>query len=71
MSVKNFLGMPWHPTDEYAQHTCTKEELTRIRDIYDRATIGGISMKESAEIFDWVMEMREIENSLNCAEGKC
>jgi len=64
MTAKNFLGMPSHPTDEYAQHTCTKKELTRVRDIYDRATTEGITVNECTEIFEWVIDMREIEDSI-------
>ena len=66
--VLNWLGMPSHPTDGYANFTCTQKELEQVRQWYDD--------KDLENLLSWVFEHRSAclpiadEEMNNAGEGK-
>jgi len=57
--VLNWLGMPPHPTDEYAHFTCTQKELEQARQWYDD--------KDLENLLSWVFEQGVADEVMNNA----
>jgi len=57
--VLNWLGMPSHPTDEYAHFTCTQKELEQARQWYDD--------KDLENLLSWVFEQGVADEVMNNA----
>ena len=75
---KNWMGMPSHPTDEWAFWDCKQEELQARRDQYDsiiEAMTGNAVCSEEwthekvKDLIEWATREAKLWESFNSSEG--